>query len=704
MKCGVLVWKPWRPSKKRKQDEEDEELEAILQERHAEILAERAAVEAEAKPGLKPGDLKKQPCNLNRTWRQDGTLQVRLARNMSITEYLRALYWFLEPVPFHTVIKQSGIAEKTYRQLCYQLRTMMFEKMQEVQGTLPLLGGRGKAVCIDETYFTKKKRCRGGWVGHVTLGHKTVVLGMCEIDLASRRCTGNVRLIVLQGCTGTPSAAVLRKHIKEHVLDGSLIFTDSLQSYKFLSREGYVHRAINHKRKEFSRTETLYGEEVNISTNSVEGLFGRVKQFNRRRDLKRICKGDYGVILAQFLWEQHYTSKQTEWHKAPLWPLLALIKEYQGKWGMQRAENELQVTEAKKHAWKGDGSEDDRCLAAEFAGYREQTKTIPEQVPASVHAAVAAPPKPEEVRQRRDRFLERLESGEADPSQDNLLPALHVGRDADVDPAEFEVGPEDFHQEASDDDGDEADDVADVVVEDQDDDAYLSHLVEEAARAAQAEQRASKRPRVQADKVPISVKLREREEMDRRFGSGDVVAATGANAAPQAVDAAEMARRTRELDGYMAEIAQEAPRAKAKATTKVKAGPKAKATSKANAAPRPSEPRQRRAPRPPPRPSEPRQRQAPKPPPTPQEERGPNQAHLMEPGGDYDVMYYSGWKPGVARRIHVRNFAGHLVWVICAGKDPPLRSYCRADFGWVRPVAPEEADRRATRSRTRRVL
>ena len=142
---------------------------------------------------------------------------------MSITEYLRALYWFLEPVPFHTVIKQSRIAEKTYRQLCYQLRTMMFEKMQEVQGTLPLLGGRGKAVCIDETYFTKKKRCRGGWVGHVTLGHKTVVLGMCEIDLASRRCTGNVRLIVLQGCTGTPSAALLRKHIEEHVLDGFLI-------------------------------------------------------------------------------------------------------------------------------------------------------------------------------------------------------------------------------------------------------------------------------------------------------------------------------------------------------------------------------------------------------------------------------------------------------------------------------------------------
>ena len=164
MKCGKLVMKPYNPKRKRKreEEEEDEELEAFLLERHGEIFAEKD----KGQGALKPGDLKKQPCNLSRTWRQPGTLQVRLARNMSITEYLRALYWFLEPVPFATVLKQSGMSEKTYRRLCYQLRSIMFEKIQAMQDSLPLLGGRGRAVCIDETYFTKKKRSRGGFVRH----------------------------------------------------------------------------------------------------------------------------------------------------------------------------------------------------------------------------------------------------------------------------------------------------------------------------------------------------------------------------------------------------------------------------------------------------------------------------------------------------------------------------------------------------------
>jgi hypothetical protein len=80
--------------------------------------------------------------------------------------------------------------------------------------------------------------------------------------------------------------------------------------HKFLMRRscssglpsGLVHRNVNHKEREFSRPETIFGVEVVVSTNSAEGLFGRVKVFARSKGRKRISKDAYGLILAEFMW------------------------------------------------------------------------------------------------------------------------------------------------------------------------------------------------------------------------------------------------------------------------------------------------------------------------------------------------------------------------------------------------------------------
>ena len=36
-----------------------------------------------------------------------------------------------------------------------------------------------------------------------------------------------------------------------------------------------MHRSVNHKAGEFSRMERIFGQDVNVTTNAVEGLFGR---------------------------------------------------------------------------------------------------------------------------------------------------------------------------------------------------------------------------------------------------------------------------------------------------------------------------------------------------------------------------------------------------------------------------------------------
>eukprot|EP00969_Alexandrium_andersonii_P295657 13069216-Alexandrium_andersonii.AAC.1 len=63
------------------------------------------------------------------------------------------------------------------------------------------LGGPGKAVRIDDAYFTKRKHNRSGFGGRAQ-GHKIIVLGMEKLDLQTRQCAGRARLIRLARATG----------------------------------------------------------------------------------------------------------------------------------------------------------------------------------------------------------------------------------------------------------------------------------------------------------------------------------------------------------------------------------------------------------------------------------------------------------------------------------------------------------------------
>ena len=121
--------------------------------------------------------------------------------------------------------------------------------------------------------------------------------------------------------------STLKREIERHVLPGSLIFTDRHKSYSFLGRAGsqYVHRAVNHKAGEFSRVERVFGEDINVTTNAVEGLFGRLKTYLRQRQYGRVGKKAYGELLAEFLWHQRCSAFGVE----PFYNLMREIKTWQ---------------------------------------------------------------------------------------------------------------------------------------------------------------------------------------------------------------------------------------------------------------------------------------------------------------------------------------------------------------------------------------
>ena len=131
---------------------------------------------------------------------------------------------------------------------------------------------------------------------------------MMELDLATRKATGKCVLKAIPDRT----QRTLKEEIQRHIVPGSLIFTDSFASYRWLSKptSGFVHRAVNHRKREFSRTEQIFGEDVVVSTNGAEGLFGRLKSYLRQRNIKKTSKESYGHLLAEFLWMQQISVTQ----------------------------------------------------------------------------------------------------------------------------------------------------------------------------------------------------------------------------------------------------------------------------------------------------------------------------------------------------------------------------------------------------------
>ncbi|CAE7880306.1 unnamed protein product [Symbiodinium necroappetens] len=204
------------------------------------------------------------------------------------------------------VLTETGLAEKTWAKIRNKIRDLLWLVIQQ-QFNRVQLGGPGRVVVIDETFFTRKITNAGGFVGRSTMGNKTIVMGFLELDLAKQ--------------------ATLKREIETHVLPGSLIFTDRHKSYHFLGRRQsqYVHRAVNHKAGEFSRMERIFGQDINVTTNAVEGLFGRLKKYLRQREYLRIGKRAYGEVLAEFLWRQRCSAFRVE----PFYNLLREIKVWQ---------------------------------------------------------------------------------------------------------------------------------------------------------------------------------------------------------------------------------------------------------------------------------------------------------------------------------------------------------------------------------------
>lgn len=152
--------------------------------------------------------------------------------------------------------RMVGVTYKTAWFMCHRVREAMrpmgFEK----------LGGGGKIVEADETYFgTSKKALAEKAKGKKRTGgtHKIKIFSMVERG-------GNVRSFHVDKI----NSLTVKTHLTNHVHKDTRLMTDEAMFYRKTGESFQSHEAVNHSKYEYSRGD--------VTTNSAESFFALVKR------------------------------------------------------------------------------------------------------------------------------------------------------------------------------------------------------------------------------------------------------------------------------------------------------------------------------------------------------------------------------------------------------------------------------------------
>jgi len=173
-----------------------------------------------------------------------------------LTTWFYAIYLMAQTrcgISAKQIQRETGVTYKTAWRMFKQIRSMLEEDATP-------LGGKGKGVEIDETYYGGKRK-RG--TGRPMRGDKTK---MPVIGIVERK--GRVKALAIPDVSG----ATMLPLIKQYVLPQSIVYTDELRSYHGISHmtAGYAHKRIHHSSNVY-----VVGD---IHTNTVEGLWSLINR------------------------------------------------------------------------------------------------------------------------------------------------------------------------------------------------------------------------------------------------------------------------------------------------------------------------------------------------------------------------------------------------------------------------------------------
>lgn len=153
----------------------------------------------------------------------------------------------------HQLHRMLGVTYKSAWFMAHRIREAMNDT------TLPPMGGGGKSVQADETYFGKKKkvtkRTKRGKPSHSS-----------QLSVVSLVSEGKSRTFHVDHA----NAANVRDILKANILQDSVLYTDESRLYTKTGEEFGGHETVKHTRKEYWRD--------GVTTNNCENFFSVFKR------------------------------------------------------------------------------------------------------------------------------------------------------------------------------------------------------------------------------------------------------------------------------------------------------------------------------------------------------------------------------------------------------------------------------------------
>lgn len=150
----------------------------------------------------------------------------------------------------HQLHRTLGVTYKTAWFMAHRLREAMRDTPKGQ------LGGSGKIVEADETFFVNKK----GAPVRTGYGHKMAIMSLVERG-------GSIRSVVLDRVNRQSVEKVIRRNVHHE----SRLMTDSARYYKARNRFGIAeHEKVNHEQGEYA-----YGD---VHVNTLEGYYSIFKR------------------------------------------------------------------------------------------------------------------------------------------------------------------------------------------------------------------------------------------------------------------------------------------------------------------------------------------------------------------------------------------------------------------------------------------
>jgi transposase-like protein len=225
---------------------------------------------------VRRGKLKCQSCGHEFTPRLGG---------LSLTRYQwrKLLKWFLRCQSVNAVCEEAGISKYKVLKALSLVRQIMTQDIPEVfEGT----------VEVDETYLGGQKKNKN----KKQLKKEEPVFGESKRDFRTTKqpvfgilCRGGkVWATLVDDTEANDLIPIIEKRVKK----GTRVCSDTWRAYTGLATRGYVHRTVEHQRKEYVRGKN--------HINGLEGFFGYLKrQLASRGGIRR---ERLPLYLAEYVW------------------------------------------------------------------------------------------------------------------------------------------------------------------------------------------------------------------------------------------------------------------------------------------------------------------------------------------------------------------------------------------------------------------